>query len=191
MEKEKKPIYKKWWFWVIIAIVIIAIFGGNSENNTATNETTSITNNELDEGTITFLENSKGKETFEILCEVGNITLKDGAEIGDSIVYTSSNGKYSVDVETNKSDEICNVQMMAFSEEDHTNFFVSASRIEYNGANRNEAFNWIKDNLGKEATTKIGEANFKLYIGNNGQPILDIFTDGNEQYQKEQLEKTN
>lgn len=33
MEKEKKPIYKKWWFWVIMIIVIIILFGGNSNNN--------------------------------------------------------------------------------------------------------------------------------------------------------------
>ncbi len=33
MEKEKKPVYKKWWFWVIVIVVVIAIFGGTSINN--------------------------------------------------------------------------------------------------------------------------------------------------------------
>lgn len=35
MEKEKKPIYKKWWFWLIIVIVVVAI-GGSGNNNTET-----------------------------------------------------------------------------------------------------------------------------------------------------------
>lgn len=42
MEKEKKPIYKKWWFWVIIVVIIIAIgTAGSSDNNSKTTLTSS------------------------------------------------------------------------------------------------------------------------------------------------------
>lgn len=45
MEKEKKPIYKKWWFWVIIVIGLIAI-GGSGNNNTDTVDKISQTSSE-------------------------------------------------------------------------------------------------------------------------------------------------
>lgn len=34
MEKEKKPIYKRWWFWVIVIIVVIGVGGSSSNKNT-------------------------------------------------------------------------------------------------------------------------------------------------------------
>ena len=45
MEKEKKPIYKKWWFWVIIIVIIGAIGSITETNNTI--ETSSNVQNEL------------------------------------------------------------------------------------------------------------------------------------------------
>ena len=36
MEKEKKPIYKKWWFWVLIVLGIFIIAGMGGDNNTNT-----------------------------------------------------------------------------------------------------------------------------------------------------------
>ncbi len=36
MEKEKKPIYKKWWFWLIIILIIGAIGSGASNNTQPT-----------------------------------------------------------------------------------------------------------------------------------------------------------
>lgn len=44
MEKEKKPIYKKWWFWVIVVIFIGGIAGGagSSETNGNTPVSTQI-----------------------------------------------------------------------------------------------------------------------------------------------------
>ena len=34
IQKEKKPIYKKWWFWLIIFIVFIGITGTSEDGNT-------------------------------------------------------------------------------------------------------------------------------------------------------------
>lgn len=45
MEKEKKPIYKKWWFWVLIIVIIVAIAGSQSGNNNTTTVTSSTTDN--------------------------------------------------------------------------------------------------------------------------------------------------
>lgn len=45
MEKEKKPIYKKWWFWALIIVIIIAIAGSQGGNNNVTTVTSSTTDN--------------------------------------------------------------------------------------------------------------------------------------------------
>lgn len=39
MEKEKKPIYKKWWFWLIIILIIGGIGAGASDNSQPTSST--------------------------------------------------------------------------------------------------------------------------------------------------------
>ncbi len=43
LEKEKKPIYKKWWFWLIVIIVVIGIAGSGSSDNNSTTQTSSST----------------------------------------------------------------------------------------------------------------------------------------------------
>ena len=190
-----KPIYKKWWFWLIIIILVIGMFGGSSNNDNNTNNISVSTNTNnteiINEEKVTFLKDSKGKDFFEILCEIAEVSKKDGVAMGDSIVYASSNEDYGIELETNKSDEInwISIYTMLSDKNDYENFFIAISRLEYDGSNKNECFNWIHDNLGKEATTKIGNANFKLYNGTSGNPILEVFTDGNEDYQKEQLDK--
>ncbi len=49
MEREKKPIYKKWWFWVIILIVIVIASAGASEVNTADSTSAYASKNEKTE----------------------------------------------------------------------------------------------------------------------------------------------
>lgn len=78
MEKEKKPIYKKWWFWVLIVVIIIGIasVGGSDLNTTTQTSYTSTSSNknektEYKQGeeavlgngviTVTKVEKSKGK----------------------------------------------------------------------------------------------------------------------------------
>lgn len=36
IEKEKKPIFKKWWFWVIILVLVIALVAGTQGGNSTT-----------------------------------------------------------------------------------------------------------------------------------------------------------
>lgn len=139
---------------------------------------------------VIFLKGSNGKTFFDSLCNKVKIEMQNPQKIGDSIFYeTTGNMHYSIEVETNNLNEINYVRIMIFDAEDYKDLFLEASKIEYDGANTENAYKWINDNLGKEAETKIGNANFKLEIGNNGKPILEIFTDGNDEFQKEQMDK--
>lgn len=182
-----KKYYQKWWFWVtVVVLLVLGIMGGIDEHLNII----STTNKEvLNEKKVTFLKGSKGKEFFKILCEVADLDYKDAQSIGDSVLYETVDVNYSIEVETNKNNEINWLRMMAFQDNDYENFFLAVSRLEYENSNKTEAFNWIHDNLGKEAITKIGDANLKLSISTSNKPILEIYTDGNEQYQKEQLDK--
>lgn len=36
VQKEKKPLYKKWWFWLIIILIVIAVGGASSNKDTDT-----------------------------------------------------------------------------------------------------------------------------------------------------------
>ncbi len=74
MEKEKKPIYKKWWFWVIIVVIIIAIgTAGSSDNNSKTTLTSS--NSVSSDTTKTTTETKSSYKVGEIY-EDGSIAIK-------------------------------------------------------------------------------------------------------------------
>jgi|GEM_PF-3590726 len=36
IEKEKKPVYKKWWFWVLVVFLLLGFAGALSDNNSST-----------------------------------------------------------------------------------------------------------------------------------------------------------
>ncbi|MBR3133356.1 MAG: hypothetical protein IKG42_04755 [Clostridia bacterium] len=198
MKNDNLPVYKKWWVWILGILLLIGMFSGiNSNNNTtnSNNTTTNIENISANETTnneeVVFLSNTNGEEFYSILCEVAGVNIIDGVTMGDTIDYTSGNEDYGIELETNKDGEINWISIYTMLPNNYENFFLAISRLEYNGSNRNQCFNWINDNLGKEATTKIGDANFKLYNGTSGNPVLEVYTDGNEQFQKEQLDKLN
>lgn len=52
MEKEKKPIYKKWWFWVIVVVVLLIIGSmGSSKEQPKTTLTSGSKNNSTENTT--------------------------------------------------------------------------------------------------------------------------------------------
>lgn len=191
MEKQEKKFYKKWWFWVIVIILIIGILGGNKGSTPSDNNDAIETSHTGTLESITFLKGSNGKDFFNTLCEIGEIPKKDGVSMGDSIVYASSNEKYGIELETNKDNEInwISIYTLLKDKNEYENFFVAISRLEYDGSDKTTTFNWIHDNLGNETKTKIGDVNLKLSNGTSGTPILEVYTDGNEEFQKQQLDK--
>lgn len=208
MEKEKRPIYKKVWFWLLIAFMIFIFIpsfiegiqeGINNPTTTSTmqNEQQEKLDDKQENGSDTvnveksiFLKASKGREFYEILCSVGELQETKPQEMRETILYESSNSNYSIEVEVNKTtNEIAYIRMMTLQATEYENFFNSISRLEYEGAEKSQIFNWIHDNLGKETSTKIGDVNFILTLGTNGKPILEVKKDSYDEYQKEQINK--
>ena len=206
MEKEKKPIYKKVWFWGLTAfmlfIFIPSFIEGIQEgiNNPKTidaiqNEQQEELDDKKENGEnivntekSIFLKASKGKEFYEILCSVGEMQETNSQDMGETLLYESSNSNYSIEVEADKTtDKIAYIRMMTLQATEYENFFNSISRLEYKGAEKSQIFNWIHDNLGKETSTKIGDVNFILTLGRNGKPILEVKKDTYDEYQKNKL----
>lgn len=91
MEKEKKPIYKKWWFWLIIVIVVVMISGGDSNNsNTVTVSTTenvsetTTESNTVDNNTV---ENTKVNAGEEVTTKDIKITFVSTNDYNDYDEY--------------------------------------------------------------------------------------------------------
>lgn len=124
----------------------------------------------LNENTVTedntedyFLSNSDGKYFFEnVLCGVTEITATTTNTSNNEIVYEGSNNKYYIEVCTTLNNEIKSVTMIAYTNEDNTNFFIAATRLKYDGADMSEVTNYIVKNIAGNYNIKyIGNAKFK------------------------------
>ncbi len=204
MEKEKKNIFKKLWFWLLMAFMIFIFIpafiegikeGLNNEtvlSDYSINENKNIvesseTKNSEEE--IVFLKGTNGKEFYDILCEVAGIDKKEPQAMGQTLIYDSSNMKYSVELESNKdTQEVAYIRMMAFQEE-YENFFLAISRLEYDGSDKGKIYNWVHENLGQDASIEIGCVKFVLTQGTNSKQILEMKTNGYDKYSKEQINK--
>lgn len=179
--QEKKPIYKKWWFWLII-IVVIGSFGTSSNTthknitNTVQNTNETIQNTSLqNQSVILSLSNSNGKDFYESLCGVTEIEEKEGTFENNITIYKEENENYKFEIKSNYNNEIISVKMEVLGDIDYDNFLIASTRMDYKNSNKALLLNWILENKGKNSTTKIGDANFKLSIGTNNKPILEIY----------------
>lgn len=66
MEKEKKPIFKKWWFWVIIVVVIIAVSGTDNTSNT----------NSISTSTNSYQENKNANENISSVSSQKSVAVE-------------------------------------------------------------------------------------------------------------------
>lgn len=75
MEKEKKPVYKKWWFWVIVVLAVLIIGASRSGEETSKTTLTSSndTNSNINE---TVTEAKKSNYSVGEVYENSNIAIK-------------------------------------------------------------------------------------------------------------------
>lgn len=198
MKEKIKDLSKKWWFWVIIVIILVIGFSGGessqektNSNSDSNNQVEQDVNNQIQETKkVVFLEETNSEDFAEVLEGVTGIENIEGVITGDSITYTSANDKYSINIDANKdTKEIDYVRIIALTDDDATNVFMSLNRMDYKTENTSEYTSWLVDNIGKEATTKIGDANFILSLSTSNHPILEMKTDGSNDYMNEQIDK--
>ncbi len=184
MKEKIKELSKKWWFWAIIIIFVIAAFsdmGDNKEKNKNNYNNVKVQTQETK--TNKFLEGTNSDDFAEILKAVTATENIDSVISDDLITYTSENSKYSVKMIANKyTKEICYIKIIALTSEDATNVFMSLNRINYKNENKGKYTSWLVDNIGKEEKTKIGKANFHLSLDAKNHSVLEMKTDGSENY---------
>ena len=137
MEKEKKPIYKKWWFWTIIVIIFFCLLGENSSNNTV--------NNASINSSISSSTDNKNSITKNTKIEKAKVTVIDFSQMPREEIQNWCN--------TNKIN--CNITE-SYSDTVEAGFFVSQS-IEANKEIYEGDKITITYSLGKEPT--IGQKN--------------------------------
>lgn len=108
MEKEKKPVYKKWWFWFIILLVIAGIsgvaFGDSNTNPTSTSITSNTTTQTTERFTLVDSEGSFDGFAYYVTGSIKNNTNRqysyvqvtfnlydeDGAQIGTAMANVNN-----------------------------------------------------------------------------------------------------
>lgn len=121
------------------------------------------------------LKNTNGKDFYNILCAVAEITPAENIVDGNTISYKSENDNYRFEIKTTISNEITKIKMEVIGNVDYDNFLIASTRLDYNGSDKANLLNWILENKEKDISTKIGDANFKFSLGENNKPILEIY----------------
>lgn len=88
MEKEKKPIYKKWWFWLIIILIIGAIGASGSSNNTTPTSSNNYQKNTAVEVTIADFS-TMTKDEVQVWFDTNKLNGKISDEYSDTIAKGS------------------------------------------------------------------------------------------------------
>lgn len=97
-----------------------------------------------------------------------------------SFTYTAQNLQYGYSIITGDSGEIASARFYDLNG-GTDNFLAHCATLPYDDADIEAAQAWVTENLGTNAETKIGSANFELSVGTAG-PILAIRADGIEEY---------
>ena len=175
MEKEKYWFVKKWWFWLIIILIIGGIASLGNDNSTKNDDNKNDTPALVQNTNITALSGTNAEEFYNILCDVAELEKSQPQDLGDALVYESANNKYNIEIISNKENEIQSLRIFNINSVDCENVFIALTRLEYNGSNKSTLFNFIHDNINKEAEITIGDASFKIYKGTNNKPIIELY----------------
>lgn len=103
-----------------------------------------------------------------------------------SITYAAANEKYSYSILTDASGAIANAQFYYLGGNDTEGFLSHCATMPYDGNDAEAASKWVESNLGADAQTEIGGAQFEVSQGSTG-PILRIFANGIDQYLSDKL----
>ena len=175
MKEKLKVLSKKWWFWLIIVVVVCSLFSTPTDEK----ETPKDDNKVQETEKVKYLKGTNADDYADILESVTEIDKIEGTVNGTSIKYSKANFKYSVTLSANsETKEIEYVKIEALTKEDSTNVFMSMNRMDYETENIGEFTSWLVDNLGKESTKKIGDANFTLSLSDSNYPVIEMKTDG-------------
>lgn len=142
-----------------------------------------------DDGKIIFLPGSNALVIYEISDKTDtkvNTNYNNGCWDYD---YEYDNGLYSIEVSASNDNEVSYIRGLAGSDDYDQNYnflcccilIGTHDNLEYD---YDTVAEWVKDNMGKDAKNKFGDANVSIsYNKNSKYYSLEIFTDGNDWWQ--------
>lgn len=141
MEKEKKPIYKKWWFWVIVVVVVLAIAGSSGNGDNANESKTTLTSGSETNSVVDSSANESTAKNQKSQYSVGEVY--EGSSVAINFMsaddYTNYNS-YSAPASGNK------IIRAEFSFENVSSSDVSLGNIEcYADGEKCEAYYYADD----------------------------------------------
>lgn len=129
-------------------------------------------------GEAVYLGNSSAKRIFSAIIKDENVTNKDDWGRDDWYIYSAKVDQVSIEVDSYEA----NGQPVIISAEDllntgNTDIYYKILKCVFNGDDLVEITAWLRDNIGKEASTKVGDANIILKLTESGSPMLYIVDD--------------
>ena len=205
MKETFQKLIKKWWFWVIAALAFLTIISmfvprNNTEiqNSTVSSESTnnSKENNSSkanNEEKVVFLEGTNFDTFAETLSKATGISKISKTESGGSVTWYTSSDKYGISIDADKKTRkigyIRIICMGNTTNNEALKCFLTLTQLNYSTENDSEFTNWLTDNIGKNAKTKIGDANIELMQSTSNLPIIELKTDGYDDYCLEQIDE--
>lgn len=163
-------------------IAIIALLFGEKEN--ATSPYSNNTNSSI--APSTDMPVIKGSNAYDITVSLEDrgISGAERAEVSDGYTFTAANSQYSYTISTDENYAISYAKYYIFVEDD--GFLAFCASFPYDECDSEAAMQWVNDNIGTEASTTIGDAEFVLSLEESG-PTLEIKAIGRDEYLTEKV----
>lgn len=154
------------------------------ENEISNNEEIEETNQSAIEQVPSFsLKDIKAKTVFNSFLSTMSSPKTDNYPIDEAFVYNGEDDTYWIEVWGDlQDDHVCIVLLQPKAKNYDISDYKKIINDVFAGNAKDEATAWINNNIGKENSTKIGDANIKLQNNTSGAPILAILGEGWENY---------
>lgn len=142
-------------------------------------------------------ESSSGSEGLNVPVIAGSnayditVSLEDQgmpeaerSQVSDGYTFSSSNTQYSYTISTDTDYAVSAARFDVLGEDD--GFLAFCATMPYDTSDAETISTWIKENIGSETSTVIGDAEFVLLVTSAG-PSLEIKALGRDEYLEEKI----
>lgn len=127
-----------------------------------------------------------GSNAYDVTVSLENTGMPkaDRTEVSDGYTFTSASEDYSYTISTDTDYAISSAEFDVLG--DDNGFLAFCASIPHDQADGTE-MDWVKNNIGTEATTTIGDATYTLSVDMQGRPYLTIMAIGRDDYLAQKL----
>ena len=167
----------------VVLGIIGAALGGNEEQKVLVDSSES--GNISESSTASDAESTvpvvKGSNAYDITVSLEEKGLPgaDRSETSDGFTFTATNTDYSYTIKTDEDYALSYADYYVFGEDN--GFLAFCASFPYDAADSQAIMSWVNENIGTEAQTTIGDAEFYLSVAETG-PMLKVQAVGRSEY---------